>query len=169
MIAMPGVLFSRRILKGGATPWREESKKPAISWHTTLLTFYSSYLILGVWMVNMKIYDSELKILNVLWQEGDTTAKHISDTLKKETGWNINTTYTLIKRCIEKGFIKRSESCFICHALIAKEDVQKTETYLLVDRLFNGSVANLLALLLGKKSISASQYDRLKQIVEEWK
>ena len=52
--------------------------------------------------MSVKLFDSELKIMNVLWQEGDCTAKHISDVLKEETGWNMNTTYTLIKRCIRR-------------------------------------------------------------------
>ncbi len=47
--------------------------------------------------------------MDVLWREGDTTAKHISDVLHAEVGWNMNTTYTLIKRCIKKGAIERSE------------------------------------------------------------
>ncbi len=53
--------------------------------------------------MDVKLFDSELKVMSVLWQEGDLTAKRISDILKEETGWNMNTTYTLIKRCIKKG------------------------------------------------------------------
>ncbi len=73
--------------------------------------------------MDIKLFDSELKVMCVLWSEGDTTAKHISDVLKKEIGWNMNTTYTLIKRCIKKGAIERSEPNFMCHALIPKEEV----------------------------------------------
>ena len=38
--------------------------------------------------MDIKLFDSELKVMCVLWSEGDTTAKHISDVLKKEIGWN---------------------------------------------------------------------------------
>ena len=82
--------------------------------------------------MDIKLFDSELKVMCVLWNEGDTTAKHISDVLKKEIGWNMNTTYTLIKRCIKKGAIERSEPNFMCHALIPKEEVQEAETKELV-------------------------------------
>ena len=41
--------------------------------------------------MDIKLFDSELKVMCVLWNEGDTTAKHISDVLKKEIGWNMNT------------------------------------------------------------------------------
>ena len=39
--------------------------------------------------MDIKLFDSELKVMCVLWNEGDTTAKHISDVLKKEIGWNM--------------------------------------------------------------------------------
>ena len=78
--------------------------------------------------MDIKLFDSELKVMGVLWDEGDTTAKHISDVLKEEIGWNMNTTYTLIKRCIKKGAIERSEPNFMCHAIIPKEEVQEAET-----------------------------------------
>ena len=115
----------------------------------------------------MRLNDSELRILNVLWQEGDTTAKHISDVLKAEMGWNMNTTYTLIKRCIKKGFIERLEPYFMCHALITKKKVQKTVTNELINKIYDGSIINLFAVLLDEQGITTEQFERLKQIVEE--
>lgn len=116
----------------------------------------------------VKLFDSELKVMSVLWREGDTTAKHISDVMKEETGWNMNTTYTLIKRCINKGAIERSEPNFMCHALIQKEEVQEAETNELINKIYDGSATNLFAALLGRKKLSEEQIERLKQIVDEW-
>ncbi|NBH82283.1 BlaI/MecI/CopY family transcriptional regulator [bacterium C-53] len=115
--------------------------------------------------MEIKLFDSELKIMDVLWREGDATAKHISDVLKEETGWNINTTYTLIKRCIKKGAIERSEPNFMCHALIPKEEVQEAETNELIDKIYDGSVDKLFSALLGRKKLSAEQIEKLMQIV----
>ena len=39
--------------------------------------------------MTVKLFDSELKVMDVLWREGDSTAKHISDVLKEEVGWKI--------------------------------------------------------------------------------
>ena len=47
---------------------------------------------------NIKLFDSELKVMDVLWKDGDVPAKYVADTLNREVGWNKNTTYTLIKR-----------------------------------------------------------------------
>lgn len=117
--------------------------------------------------MEIKLFDSELKIMDVLWREGDTTAKHISDVLKEETGWNMNTTYTLIKRCIKKGAIERSEPNFMCHALIPKEKVQEAETNELINKVYDGSVDKLFAALLGRKKLSGEQIEKLKQLVDD--
>ena len=118
--------------------------------------------------MDIKLVDSEIKVMNVLWREGDTTAKRISDILKDEVGWNMNTTYTLIKRCIGKGAIERTEPNFLCHARIPKEEVQEAETNELINKIYDGSADKLFAALLGKRKLTAEQIQRLKQIVEEW-
>lgn len=115
--------------------------------------------------MDIKLFDSELKVMDVLWREGDSTAKNISNVLKEEVGWNMNTTYTLIKRCIKKGAIERSEPNFMCHALIPKEEVQEAETNELINKIYDGSADKLFAALLGRKKLSPEQISQLKQIV----
>ncbi len=116
----------------------------------------------------IKLGDAELKVMNVLWNEGDCTAKHISDILSERVGWNMNTTYTLIKRCIKKGAIERSEPNFMCQALVSREAVQETETNELLDKLFDGSADKLFAALVGRKNLSPEQIKKLKKIVGDF-
>ena len=113
---------------------------------------------------NIKLFDSELKVMDILWKEGIVPAKYVADRLTQELGWNKNTTYTLIKRCMKKGAIERTEPNFMCHALIAKEDVQETETNELINKIYDGSVDKLFASLLGRKKLSTEQIEKLKQI-----
>lgn len=117
--------------------------------------------------MEIKLFDSELKVMDTVWQEGDVTAKHIADVLNAEVGWNKNTTYTLIKRCINKGAIERKEPNFICHALIPKEEVQEAETDELIDKVYDGSVDKLFAALLGRKKLSEQQIENLKDIINK--
>ena len=115
----------------------------------------------------VKLFDSELKVMDILWKEGDVQAKHVADVLTKELGWNKNTTYTLIKRCIKKGAIERSEPNFICHALLPKEKVQEAETNELINKIYDGSADKLFAALLSRKQLSAKQIEKLRQIVAD--
>ena len=115
----------------------------------------------------VKLFDSELKVMGVLWKEGDVPAKRVADVLTKELGWNKNTTYTLIKRCIKKGAIERSEPNFMCRAHIPKEEVQEAETNELINKIYDGSADKLFAALLGRKKLSAEEIEKLKQIVAD--
>lgn len=118
-------------------------------------------------MDDIKLYDSELKIMDVLWKLGDIPAKQIAQVLKEQVGWNVNTTYTLIKRCISKGAVRRYEPHFMCHALIPKERVQEQETDELINKIFDGSADLLFASLLERRILSGEEIKRLKQIVDE--
>ncbi|MCI9444028.1 MAG: BlaI/MecI/CopY family transcriptional regulator [Oscillospiraceae bacterium] len=117
--------------------------------------------------MDVKLFDSELKVMDVLWREGDLPARQVAAVLEAEVGWNVNTTYTLIKRCMKKGAIQRTDPGFRCHALIPKEAVQAAETDELVGKLFDGSVDKLFASLLGRRNLTAEQVQRLRDIVEE--
>ena len=114
--------------------------------------------------MDVKLFDSELKVMDVLWKRGDTPAKEIAKVLTAELGWNVNTTYTLIKRCISKGAIQRSEPGFLCHALIPKSAVQEAETDELINKVYDGSADKLFAALLGRKQLSPQPSAKLRQI-----
>ena len=115
--------------------------------------------------MDIKLFDAELKVMDVLWREGDTPAKDVAKALNAEVGWNVNTTYTLIKRRMKKGAIERIEPGFLCHPLIPKAAVQEAETDELINKVYDGSADKLFAALLGRKKLSAEQIDKLKQIV----
>ena len=103
--------------------------------------------------------------------ERSNKSKHalqtLADILKEEIGWNMNTTYTVIKKCIAKGAIERSEPNFMCHALIAKEVVQEAEAEELIGKLFDGSPDKLFAALLDNQKLSREQIENLRRMVAE--
>ena len=49
--------------------------------------------------MKIKLFDSELKVMEVLWREGDLPAGQLAKILKEEIGWNRNTTYTYNNNC----------------------------------------------------------------------
>ena len=114
----------------------------------------------------MKLFDSEWKVMEVLWQENDRTAKEISLRLADSIGWNKNTTYTVIKKCIDKGAIERREPNFVCHALISKQQAQTEEAQSLVDKVFGGSAELLFASVLSGRKLKKEELERLRALVE---
>lgn len=114
----------------------------------------------------MKLFESEWKVMEVLWQNGDTTAKDISLRLAGSAGWNKNTTYTVIKKCVDKGAVERREPNFLCHALVSREAARKEEADTLVDKFFGGSVELLMASALSGRKLSEQEIARLRALVE---
>ncbi len=115
--------------------------------------------------MQIKLFDSELKIMDVLWKNGDTTAKRTAEILKEQVGWSKTTTYTLIKRCIDKGAIKRMEPSFVCHPLVTIEQARELETTELINKMYGGAADQLVASILGSKNLSPEEIERLKQLV----
>ena len=101
--------------------------------------------------MQIKIYDSELKVMEVLWARGVLTAGQIAAIMKEQIDWNRNTTYTVIGKLVDKGAVKRFGDNFSCEALIQKEDVQKYETQELIDKYFDGCVETFLQISFGDR------------------
>lgn len=115
----------------------------------------------------MKLFDSERKVMEVLWREGELPAGQIVKILKEETGWNRNTTYTVIKKCVEKGAAKREEPGFICSALITRQEVQEYETEELIDKMFDGSKEKFFAAFLDGNKLSKQEIEQLKKLIDK--
>jgi len=116
--------------------------------------------------MRIKLFDSELQVMEVLWREGDVPAKHIAEILGAQIGWNKNTSYTVIKKCVQKGAITRHEPHFICRAQISKEEVQAFEVDALVNKLFDGSESLLFASLVDRKNIPDNVLAGLRKLVD---
>lgn len=114
-----------------------------------------------------KLFDSELKVMDVLWREGEVPARRIVEELADTMGWKTSTTYTLITRCIAKGAIERIEPGYRCRALIPQDEVQAAETDDFIERIFNGSVDKLFSSLIKRKRISPEEFARLSALIDE--
>lgn len=117
----------------------------------------------------MKLFDSELKVMEILWRSGDTAARDIAEELGHTADWSKTTTYTVIKKCVDKGAVSRSEPNFICRAEISRREVQEYETSELIDKMYGGEADRLVASLLGSKRLSAEEIQNLKKLVEDLK
>ena len=117
----------------------------------------------------MKLFDSELKVMDVLWTQGEMPARDIVDVLSANIGWNKNTTYTVIKKCIEKGAVAREEPNFLCKPLVTKDEVAQSETEQLIDKMFGGSSELFFSSFLKNQGISEEDALRLARMIEEAK
>lgn len=121
-----------------------------------------------LFMGEIRLHEGELNVMELLWSNKVLAAKDIAKIIKEYIGWEKNTTYTVIKRLIDKGAIKREEPGFFCRAIISKGAVQTIETKALLDKLFNGSFGNLVSEYLKNQKLSQSEYLELQKAISDY-
>lgn len=117
-------------------------------------------------MSELRLHEGELNIMELLWSNKELAAKDISKIIKEYIGWEKNTTYTVIKRLIDKGAIQRTDPGFICSALVTQRSVREIETKRLLDQFYNGSLQTFISEYLKNQSLSAGDIAELQKLAK---
>ena len=117
-------------------------------------------------MIMQKLFDSELKVMELIWAHEPISAKELSILAEKDFGWNKNTTYTVIKKIEAKGYIQRNDPGFICVSLITKQEVRESETRTLINKLFGGSKKALFSALIEDEELTQDEIDALRKLID---
>ena len=104
--------------------------------------------------------------MELLWKNGEMSAKEIAAALSESVNWSKTTTYTVIKKCVEKGAVIRTEPGFVCKAAVSESEVQEAEAFELINRLFGGKPDLLVSALIGSGKISSEQLEALRSLVK---
>ena len=112
-----------------------------------------------------KLFDSERKVMEVLWKEGDMTAGQLAKRLLEEAGWNRNTTYTVIKRLSDRGVVKNENATVT--ALVSKEEVQLSQMEEMMEKTFEGSLPAFLAAFARRQALSKEEEEEIRRIIEK--
>ena len=119
--------------------------------------------------MDKKLFDSELKIMQLIWQNEPVSAKKVSLLADDAFGWNKNTTYTVLKKLEAKGFLKREDPGFLCTSLVSLDEVRREETRGLIDKLFGGSKRALFSALIEDENLSDEDIAELRSMIEKRK
>lgn len=115
----------------------------------------------------LKLNNSELKIMGILWDMGELPAKEVSLEAAARYGWNKNTTYTILKNLMEKQYVSRREPNFICTPLLDQADVRRCKTRGLINQLFGGSPSKFISSFFENEDLSDDQIAEIKRIIDK--
>lgn len=118
-------------------------------------------------MGEIKIFDSELLLMEYLWEHGPCIAADLAVEFLKRYNWKKSTTYIVLKRLEGKGAISREEPKYLVTPIVTRQQVQSAETNTLVDRMFGGSFASLFANFLNSDQLSEKTLDELQALIDE--
>ena len=115
-------------------------------------------------MESRRLAESDYRFMSLIWENEPVNSTLLAEKALAELGWKKSTTYTMIKKMSEKGFIK-SENAVVT-ALIPRQQVQTAESEKFVEQTFAGSLPGFLVAFLGGKKISQAEAEELKALID---
>ncbi|MBE2288788.1 MAG: BlaI/MecI/CopY family transcriptional regulator [Chitinophagaceae bacterium] len=119
--------------------------------------------------MEIKPTDSELEILNILWENGPSTVRDVHDVLERSKDAGYTTTLKLMQIMHDKKLLVRDETAR-SHVYTANISQQKTQGQLVkkfIDNVFNGSASQLVMQALGNHKANRQELDEIKQLLAE--
>ncbi|NKI34806.1 BlaI/MecI/CopY family transcriptional regulator [Wenzhouxiangella sp. XN79A] len=115
------------------------------------------------------ISEAESILMQVLWQRGEATAEELREAVAERTDWQPGTVKALLNRLLNKGAIRaeREGRRFRYRPVLEREDYVAEQSRSLIDRLFDGRVAPLVAHFSEQKALSKSDLDELRRLIRE--
>jgi BlaI family penicillinase repressor len=121
----------------------------------------------------VKPTESELEILNILWQKDTATVREVHEVLARSKDVGYTTTLKLMQIMHDKGLVKRDESMrtHIYQPAVNKEKTQKHLLDKMIDSLFGGSSTQLVlqALGSGDQKVSAEELQKIQTLIDNLK
>ncbi len=117
-----------------------------------------------------KISEAELEVMKVLWKKKETTSLEIIQEVSKKMNWNKNTIKTLISRLVDKEVIqviKDKGNLYLYKPIISKKEYQKLENQNFLDKLYNGSVDDMLLTFVKSNKLTKDDLQRLINLIDE--
>ena len=116
-----------------------------------------------------KISGAESHIMEALWTEEPLTAEEIIQKVGAANGWGEATVKTLINRLLKKKALisARTGGRALYRTLVSRTDYVTGESQGLLDRLFGGQLAPLVAHYAQHRALSPAEVTRLKKLIAE--
>ena len=116
-------------------------------------------------MEQYRLFDAEFKFISIIWDNEPVNSTELSKICLKELGWKKSTTYNMIRKMTERGILQNEDATVT--ALVKREQVQKYESEVLLEKSFDGSLPTFLAAFLKDKKLTKKEAEEIKKMIEE--
>jgi len=111
-----------------------------------------------------KVYEGEYRFLNILWENEPIVSPKLVQLCNERLGWKKSTTYTVIKKLIDKGIVKNENT--IVSALVTKEEVDRQDSEDLLQRTSKGNIPAFFAAFLKDRKLSKEDVEHIRDIID---
>ncbi len=118
-----------------------------------------------------RIGDLQLKILQLLWEHPDASVREVHAGLGGESKYAYTTIATMLKKMEARKLVRHrmEDRKFVYSPLVKEEVVARNMTSHLLERVFEGRLADMVTHLLQTREISRCELDELEKIIAERK
>ena len=118
-----------------------------------------------------RLGDLQLRIMQVLWERGEATVADVHEAVAGERNFAYITVATMFRKMEARGLVKhRLEGrSFFYQAAVAAEAVSTGMADHLLDRVFEGSLADMVHHLLSTREVSRQELTKLEKLIAERK
>jgi BlaI family penicillinase repressor len=118
---------------------------------------------------NCKISNAEWLVMKVLWNDSPKTTTKIIEALREETDWKPKTIHTLIARLVKKGAlgVDKGSGQHTFYPLVARDECIQEETGSFIQKIYEGSIYNLVAKFIHEEKMTVNEMEELKKLLDE--
>jgi len=112
--------------------------------------------------------DSELEILQVLWERGPSTVRQVHEQISQQREVGYTTILKLMQIMTEKGLAGRNtdQRTHIYRAAVTEAQTQQTLLRRFLDTTFRGSASKMVMQALGNRDTSPEELEEIKAFIE---
>ena len=113
--------------------------------------------------------EAELRLMDVLWQQGPSTVQQVLEALPKKSQLAYNSVLTTIRILEKKGYLRHIKDgrAHVYRPLVERADASRSEIRHLASRFFKNSHEMLVLNILQDRGVDAEELDRLQKLLQE--
>ena len=111
--------------------------------------------------------NADWRLMDIVWDSEPVESPELCRLAEEKLGWKRTTTYTVLKRLCEKGFLVNESS--VVTSRVARREAGKREGSQIVSRGFKGSLPAFVAAFLEGGSISGEEAAQIEKLLEEYR
>ena len=118
-----------------------------------------------------RIPEAEQAVLDVLWTQAPLSAAQVTERVAPARGWSLQTVKTLLSRLVAREAVayEAEGRTFLYRPAVSRDAVAAAESSRLLDRLFGGRAAPLVAHLAERQALSPEDVAEIEAIIARLK
>jgi predicted transcriptional regulator len=113
-----------------------------------------------------KVFESEYRFCLILWEHEPISSTELVSLCAKQLEWKKSTTFTVIRRLIDRGVLKSENS--IVTSLVSKEEVQRSESREFIEKTFSGSLPAFIAAFTKGKTLTPEEIVEIRRMIDTY-